>query len=88
MEIRKDVCFEQDVTVEVNPEDVLDEMTDAEIKSYYKDRFEQNLSFCYSNEDLKYVLSTICTGRCPRNLEYDNATIRKTINEIMDQVLY
>ena len=88
MEIRKDVFFEQEVTVEVNPEDVLDEMTDAEIKSYYKDRFEQNLSFSYSNEDLKYFLSTICTGRCPRNMEYDNATIRKTINEIMDQVLY
>lgn len=63
-------------------------MTDAEIKSYYKDRFEQNLSLSYSNEDLKYVLSAICTGRCPRNMEYDNDTIRKTINEIMDQVLY
>lgn len=88
MEIRKDVYFEEEVTVEVNPEDVLDEMTDAEIKSYYKDRFGGNLSLSFSNDDLKYILSTICTGRCPRNLEYDNDTIRKTINEIMDQVLY
>lgn len=46
-------------------------------------------SFFYlPDEELKEILSTICTGRCPRNMEYDNDTIRKTINEIMDQVLY
>lgn len=88
MEITKDVCFEQEVTVEINPEDVLDEMSDKEIKSYYKDRFKENLYYNFSNDELRDILSTICTGRCPRNMEYDNATIRKTINEIMDQVLY
>lgn len=59
-----------------------------EIKSYYKDRFKENLYYNFSNDELRDILSTICTGRCPRNMEYDNDTIRKTINEIMDQVLY
>lgn len=59
MEIRKDVFFDKEVTVEVNPEDVLDEMSDEEIKSYYKDRFEENLSLSFSNDDLKDILSTI-----------------------------
>lgn len=88
MEITKDVYFNEEVTVDVDPQDVLDEMSDAEIKSYYKDRFAQNLFVYLSYEELKEILSTICTGRCPRNMEYDNDTIRKTINEIMDQVLY
>lgn len=88
MEIRKDVYFNEEVTVDVNPEDVLNEMSDEEIKSYYKDRFEQNLYCNFSIDELREILRTICTGRCPRNMESDNATIRKTINEIMDQVLY
>lgn len=88
MEITKDVYFNEEVTVDVDPEDVLNEMSDVEIKSYYKDRFDQNLYVCFSNEELKEILSTICSGRCARNMEYDNDTIRKTINEIMDQVLY
>lgn len=88
MEITKDVYFNEEVTVDVDPKDVLDEMSDAEIKSYYKDRFDQKLFFYLPDEELKEILSTVCTGRCPRNMEYDNDTIRKTINEIMDQVLY
>lgn len=88
MEITKDVYFNEEVTVDVEPEDVLEEMSEEEIKSYYKDRFEKNLYYPFSNDELKYILSTICIGRCPRNMEYDNDTIRKTINEIMDQVLY
>ena len=88
MEITKDVCFEQEVTAEINPEDVLEEMSEEEIKSYYKDRFKENLYYNFSNDELRDILSTICIGRCARNMEYDNATIRKTINEIMDQVLY
>lgn len=88
MEIKKDIEISREVTVEVEPEDVLEEMSEEEIKSYYKDRFKENLYYNFSNEELKDILSTICTGRCARNMEYDNATIRKTINEIMDQVLY
>lgn len=88
MEITKDVYFNEEVTVDVDPKDVLDEMSYAEIKSYYKDRFDQNLFVYLPDEELKEILSTICTGRCPRNMEYDNDTNRKTINEIMDQVLY
>lgn len=63
-------------------------MSEEEIKSYYKDRFKENLYYNFSNDELRDILSTICTGRCARNMEYDNDTIRKTINEIMDQVLY
>lgn len=88
MEIKKDIEISREVTVEVEPEDVLEEMSEKEIKSYYKDRFKENLYYNFSNDELRDILSTICIGRCARNMEYDNATIRKTINEIMDQVLY
>lgn len=87
--IKKNVEVTTDVTVDVKPEDVLNEMTDDEIKSYYFNRFKQNLGKdLLSEKEIKDCLSTICFNRCPRNLEHDNDTIRKTINEIMDQVLY
>lgn len=86
---KKNVEVSIDVTVDVTPEDVLKQMTDDEIKSYYFNRFKQNLEKdLLSEKEIKDCLSTICFNRCPRNLEHDNATIRKTINEIMDQVLY
>lgn len=40
---KKNVEVSIDVTVDVKPEDVLNEMTDDEIKSYYFNRFKQNL---------------------------------------------
>ena len=87
--IKKNVELTTDVTVDVTPEDVLKQMTDDEIKSYYIKRFKKNLEKDFlSEKERKDCLSTLCFNRCPRNLEYDNDTIRKTINEIMDQVLY
>lgn len=86
---KKNVEVSIDVTVDVTPEDVLKEMTDDEIKSYYIKRFKKNLEKnLLSEKEIKDCLVTICFNRCPRNLEHDNDTIRKTINEIMDQVLY
>ena len=38
MEIKKDIEISREVTVEVEPEDVLEEMSEEEIKSYYKGR--------------------------------------------------
>lgn len=86
---KKNLEVSIDVTVDVTPEDVLKEMTDDEIKSYYIKRFKKNLEKdLLSEKEIKDSLITICFNRCPRNLEHDNDTIRKTINEIMDQVLY
>lgn len=86
---KKNLEVSIDVTVDVTPEDVLKEMTDDEIKSYYIKRFKKNLEKdLLSEKEIKDSLITICFKRCPRNLEHDNDTIRKTINEIMDQVLY
>lgn len=87
--IKKNVELTTDVTVDVTPEDVLKQMTDDEIKSYFFNRFKKNLEKDFlSEKEIKDCLSTLCFNRCPRNLEHDNATIRKAINEIMDQVLY
>lgn len=86
--IKKNVELTTDVTVDVTPEDVLNQMTDDEIKSYYSIDLSKIFYLLLSEKEIKDCLVTIGFNRCPRNLEHDNATIRKTINEIMDQVLY
>ena len=88
MEIKKTVVTpDVDVYVEVDPEDVLDEMSMEEIQSYYTKRFKQNIFTDLTDEEIKGVLIDLITGRCARNLQSDNQTIKESINSIMEQVL-
>lgn len=89
MYISKTVCSPDffDVCIEVVPEDVLDKMSMEEIKSYYTKRFKQNIFTDLTDEEIKEVLIQLIIGRCARNMESDNQTIKESINSIMDQVL-
>lgn len=87
MEINKTVFTDVDVCVEVDPEEVLDEMSMEEIQSYYTKRFKQNIFTDLTDEEIKGVLIDLITGRCARNLQSDNQTIKESINSLMEQVL-
>ena len=87
MEINKTVFTNVDVCVEVDPEDVLDEMSMEEIQSYYTKRFKQKIFTNLTDEEIKGVLIELITGRCARNLQSDNQTIKESINSLMEQVL-
>lgn len=87
MEINKTVFTNVDVCVEVDPEDILDEMSMEEIQSYYTKRFKQNIFTDLTDEEIKGVLIDLITGRCARNLQSDNQTIKESINSLMEQVL-
>lgn len=87
MYINKTVFTNVDVCVEVDPEDVLDEISMEEIQSYYTKRFKQNIFTDLTDEEIKGVLIDLITGRCARNLQSDNQTIKESINSLMEQVL-
>lgn len=88
MEIKKTVATpDVDVYVEVEPKDVLDEMSMEQIQSYYKKRFKQNIFTDLTDEEIKEVFIELIIGRCARNLQSDNQTIKESINSLMDQVL-
>lgn len=87
MYISKTITTDVDVCIEVEPEDVLDEMSLKEIQSYYKKRFKQNIFTDLTDEEIKEVLIELITGRCARNLQSDNQTIKESINSLMEQVL-
>lgn len=88
MEINKTVVVpDVDVCIEVEPEDVLDEMSMEEIQSYYTKRFKHNIYTDLTDEEIREVLIQLIIGRCARNLESDNQTIKESINSLMDQVL-
>ena len=87
MYISKTVTTDVDVCIEVEPEDVLDEMSMGEIQSYYTKRFKQSIFTDLTDEEIKGVLIDLITGRCARNLQSDNQTIKESINSLMEQVL-
>ena len=88
MEIKKTVATpDVDVYVEVEPKDVLDEMSMEEIQSYYKKRFKNTIFTDLTDEEIKEVLIELNFGRCARNMESDNQTIKESINSLMEQVL-
>lgn len=87
MYISKTVTTDVDVCIEVETEDVLDKMSLEEIQSYYKKRFKNNIFTDLTDEEIKEVLIQLIIGRCARNMESDNQTIKESINSIMDQVL-
>lgn len=75
-------------SVSVDAYEVMDNLILEEIETYVKKRccsvpgIKDWDSFL-----LKSELQRICIGRCPRNMHEDNETIRRTINELMDEVL-
>ena len=87
MYISKTVTTDVDVCIEVEPEDVLDEMSLEEIQSYYKKRFKINIFTDLTDEEIKEILIQLIIGRCARNMESDNQTIKESINSLMEQVL-
>ena len=87
MEIKKTVTTDVDVYIDVDQKDVLDEMSMEEIQSYYKKRFKNTIFTDLTDEEIKEVLIELIIGRCARNLESDNQTIKESINSLMEQVL-
>lgn len=88
MEIKKTVSTpDVDVYVEVDQEDVLGEMSMEEIQNYFIKRFKHSIFMDLTDEEFKEVLIQLIIGRCARNLESDNQTIKESINSLMDQVL-
>lgn len=87
MNICKTVTTDVDVCIDVDPEDVLDEMSLEEIQSYYKKRFKNSIFTDLTDEEIKEVFIELIFGRCARNMESDNQTIKESINSLMEQVL-
>lgn len=87
MEIKKTVTTDVDVYIDVDQKDVLDNMSMEEIKSYYKKRFKNTIFTDLTDEEIKEVLIELIIGRCARNMESDNQTIKESINSLMEQVL-
>lgn len=87
MEIKKTVTTDVDVYIDVDQKDVLDEMSMEEIQSYYKKRFKDTIFTDLTDEEIKEVLIELIIGRCARNMESDNQTIKESINSLMEQVL-
>lgn len=87
MEIKKTVTTDVDVYIDVDQNDVLDEMSMKEIQSYYKKRFKNTIFTDLTDEEIKEVLIELIIGRCARNMESDNQTIKESINSLMEQVL-
>lgn len=58
-----------------------------EIQSYYTKRFTHSIFMDLTDEEIKEVLIQLIIGRCARNMESDNQTIKESINSIMEQVL-
>lgn len=87
MYISKTITTDVDVCIDVDPEDVLDEMSLEEKQSYYKKRFKNNIFTDLTDEEIKEVLIQLIIGRCARNMESDNQTIKESINSLMEQVL-
>lgn len=87
MEIKKTVTTDVDVYIDVDQKDVLDEMSMEEIQSYYKKRFKNTIFTDLTDEEIKEVLIELIIGRCTRNMESDNQTIKESINSLMEQVL-
>lgn len=87
MEIKKTVTTDVDVYIDVDQKDVLDNMSMEEIQSYYKKRFKNTIFTDLTDEEIKEVLIELIIGRCARNMESDNQTIKESINSLMEQVL-
>lgn len=87
MEIKKTVTTDVDVYIDVDAEDILNAMSLEEIQSYYKKRFKNTIFTDLTDEEIKEVLIELIIGRCARNMESDNQTIKESINSLMEQVL-
>lgn len=87
MEIKKTVTTDVDVYIDVDAEDILNAMSLEEIQSYYKKRFKNTIFTDLTDEEIKEVLIELIIGRCARNMESDNQTIKESINSLMEQIL-
>lgn len=78
--------FETDVTVDVDPDDVLDEMSIAEIDQYLEDRRKEDLQYSKSDGNEEYFILMACKGHIPRNVIPSNKDVKEAINSIIDMV--
>lgn len=78
--------FETDVTVDVDPDDVLDEMSIAEIDQYLEDRRKEDLQYSKNDGNEKYFILMACKGHIPRNVIPSNKDVKEAINSIIDMV--
>lgn len=85
--MKKTVTTDVDVYIDVDAEDILNAMSLEEIQSYYKKRFKNTIFTDLTDKEIKEVLIELIIGRCARNMESDNQTIKESINSLMEQVL-
>lgn len=78
--------FETDVTVDVDPDDVLDEMSIAEIDQYLEDRRKEDLQYSKNDGNEEYFILMACKGHIPRNVIPSNKDVKEAINSIIDMV--
>lgn len=88
MKITKNVEqeFETDVTVDVDPNDVLDEMGTEEIIEYLDKRKKEDLQYSKNDGNEKYFILMACKGHIPRNISPTNKDVKEAINNIIDMV--
>lgn len=85
MQVTVDVELD-DIIDEYNIDDILGNFSDKEIKDYLARRKVGDLDAKLTDKQIRYVFTQLCIGRCPRNMEFDKATIRSTILQLLDQV--
>lgn len=78
--------FETDVTVDVDPEDVLDEMTTKDIEDYLNKRRKEDLQYSKPNGNEGYFILMACKGHILRNVIPSNKDVKEAINSIIDMV--
>lgn len=76
-----------DVIDEIDPLEILDLLSSGELKKYLVRRKVGISEEQLTDEQIKYAFTQLCIGRCPRNMEFDKATIRSTILQLLDSVL-
>jgi len=88
MEITKTITqeFETDVTVDVAPEDILDEMRTKDIEEYLDKRRKEDLQYSKPNGNEGYFILMACKGHIPRNVTPSNKDVKEAINNIIDMV--
>ena len=77
--------FETDVDVDVDPEDVLDEMSIDDIEEYLEDRRNEYAKDT-SDEEVKWHIKCACSNHLPRNVAITNKDVKEAINSIIDML--
>ncbi len=74
------------VVCSINEEDFLDNMDTYEIEEYLRERTHNASSFIRSDDDVRYILSSICSRMTRRNMDDDKEEVKSVILDLIDRV--